>query len=348
MKNSITICLLSLLIAGAITSCHDSVEVLSPTSNSSAGKILYSQVDFAHYAGKAYPVITSDLDGSNPHVIAQGLSLFAGSGKVLYVVAHGEFQDNISISNDDGTDAKVLYTIDTATGRDLQWMPVLSPDGSKVVYGFTSTTQDMIDVNVQDVATGVMTTIDHVVKSETVPGFSPDGKNVVYYNASWVNQGSGQLKIAATDGSWARVLTSVEDPGVDGIGRIAWRPGTNQIAYFDHDSTYIISSDGSNKGLLVAGVTCAWSRDGQQLAYAGEELGAEVFVTSDLGKTSTNITNSGANEAYPVWSPDGKTIYALRWTGDYDHTTQSLISIDLATKTNKFIAAPAQYLFVTK
>jgi Tol biopolymer transport system component len=348
MKNAITTGLLSISLIAALTSCHDSVETF-PTSNSSKGKLLYSQVDFLHYAGKAYPVVTADLDGTNPHVIAQGLSLSAGSGKVLYVVSHGEFQDNISISNDDGTGAKVLYTIDTATGRDLQWMPVLSPDGSKVVYGFTSSSQDMVDVKVQDVATGVMTTIDRVVKSETLPGFSPDGKNVVYYNASWVNQGSGQLKIAATDGSWARVLTSVEDPGVDGIGRIAWRPGTNQIAYFDHDSTYIISSDGSNKRLLVPGVTCAWSHDGQQLDYAGEELGADVFVTSDLGMTSTNITHSGSvNEAYPVWSPDGKTIYALWWAGDYDHTTQSLIAVDVASKSSRAITTPAQQLFITK
>jgi Tol biopolymer transport system component len=74
-----------------------------------------------------------------------------------------------------------------------------------------------------------------------------------------------------------------------------------------------------------------------------------LFVTSDLGLTSTQITNTPAiNEAYPVWSPDAKTVYALQWTGNYDHTTQSLITVDLATKQVRVLTAPAQQLFITK
>lgn len=348
MKNAIATGLLCLSLASALTSCHDSVETL-PSAYTSIGKIFYSQVDYANYQGKACPVVTSDLAGTNQHVIAQGLSLSAAGGKILYLTAHGEFQDDIYISNDDGSSPKKLFTFDTATGQELTWMPALSPDGSKVIYGFTSKVENMIDVKVQDVATGVMTYIDRVQNSETRPGFSADSKNVIYFDDKKGSQSPGNLKIANLDGTGVRILTSVLDAGLDFASHVAPRPGTNQIAYYDNSATYLINTDGTGKRLLVNGVSASWSSDGSKLAYAAGDTSGDLFVTADLGATATQLTNTpSVNEAYPVWSPDGKTVYALSWSGNYDHTTQSLILVDVATKQSKVLASPAQYLFVTK
>src|ERR1051325_3452777 len=194
MKNAITTGLLCLLLGGVLASCHDSAEVSTPSGGASTGKSLYSQLDQANYQGKGYPIITMDLDGSNPHVIGQGLGISAAAGKILYLVAHGEFQDNITISNDDGSAPKILFTYDSI-GPKMKWKPVLSPDGSKVVYGIETSDMNAIDVKIQDVTSGVMTTIDRVQKSETVPGFTSDSRYVVYYDATWMNP-SGNLKIA--------------------------------------------------------------------------------------------------------------------------------------------------------
>jgi Tol biopolymer transport system component len=313
--------------------------------------LFYSKIDHGIYQGKAYPVVIADLDGTNQQVIAQGLSLSAAAGKILYLKAHGEFQDSVIIANDDGSSPKTLYVMDS-TFRGWGWPPVLSPDGTQVLYAFRDAGQDHVTVQVQNVNSGMIRTLDYVRSSETIPSFSQDGKYVVYYDSKW-NSGGNYLKIAATDGTGARVLTSVKGGGFDLIGRVAWRPNSQQLAYYEEgdSSIYVINSDGSGSYPAIRGVLPVWSPDGSKLAYTGGDIKqhADLFVTADFGLTSENITNTdNIYEAYPRWSPDGKTLYALQWTGDYDNTAQTLVTVDPVSHAITPLTSPADYVYVTR
>src|SRR5206468_765214 len=102
---------------------------------------------------------------------------------------------------------------------------------------------------------------------------------------------------------------AISAPGSDYAGTIACNPVTGQIAYYDDDSIFVVPAEGGTPRLVSAGLSFAWSPDGRTLAFADEGFNngtfasGDVFTTTDLGATKTNLTNStNLSEAYPVWS----------------------------------------------
>jgi Tol biopolymer transport system component len=83
------------------------------------------------------------------------------------------------------------------------------------------------------------------------------------------------------------------------IAFVSDRDGTDQI--------YLADEDGSAVTRLTAGVTPAWSRDGQRLAF---HLARETYVINVDGSGLRRVTHGWE----PKWSPDGRTL-VFRDTG---------------------------------
>lgn len=77
------------------------------------------------------------------------------------------------------------------------------------------------------------------------------------------------------------------------IAFVSDRDGTDQI--------YLANEDGSAVTRLTAGVTPAWSRDGQRLAF---HLAREIYVIN-VDSTGLRRVTRGWE---PAWSPDGRTL----------------------------------------
>src|SRR6185436_1131969 len=86
---------------------------------------------------------------------------------------------------------------------------------------------------------------------------------------------------------------TVEQKSTGPIAFVSDRDGTDQI--------YLANEDGSAVTRLTAGVTPAWSKDGQRLAF---HLARETYVINVDGTGLRRVTRGWE----PHWSPDGRTL----------------------------------------
>lgn len=154
-----------------------------------------------------------------------------------------------------------------------------------------------------------------IVDYASEPSFSPDGKQIVYYD--WR---AGGFAIVNTDGTDKRVIYR------DDIAAFpTWSPDGKTILFQAGDfvnwrfNIYAINADGSGYRLVVDGEQPAWSPDSSQIIYKG-------CVGGDCGIMIANADGSGKrritmdpNDMNPSWSPDGRRIaFAGNRTGNWE------------------------------
>ena len=176
-------------------------------------------------------------------------------------------------------------------------------------------------------------------------GYPKDRLQVVLVQMVNLLRGGKKVEMSKRAGEFITMREVIDEVGADGAGIIVWRHGTMQIAFTDHRGIYVIDAGGSSaKQFVDSGGTPVWSPDGSQLAYAGlmkPDDNIDIFITGDLGKTKTNISNDGLRfEAYPSWSNDGTKLVCITWAGDYEHATSSLELLDIRTKQKTTLATP--------
>jgi Tol biopolymer transport system component len=146
--------------------------------------------------------------------------------------------------------------------------------------------------------------------------------------------GGSHIEAVDPDGSAQRVVFEGEPMR---IAQIAWSPDGTEIAYqdpiADERGIFIANPDGSDALRLTDGINDAWpswSPDGTKIVFSSSrndptielcEPGADfrcatdVYVMDADGTNLIRLTNGGAPEYQPVWSPDGRRIAYLRSTG---------------------------------
>ena len=118
----------------------------------------------------------------------------------------------------------------------------------------------------------------------------------------------------------------VVDPVAAQTGSIAFE--TDRNGGFD---LYVQPADGTGSATqLVAGpgeqVTPAWSPDGRQVVFAGDQDGDFDIYLRNVSGQVRNLTNNTADDAHPTWSPAGDRIF---FTSDRGGSTFRIYSMQL-------------------
>ena len=170
---------------------------------------------------------------------------------------------------------------------------------------------------------------------EESPAWSPDGKQIVFSEAS-TSTAMG-LWVMNADGSRPRQLTP------DG-SEPSWSPDGQTIAYLVGAGTddnpianiYVIPAAGGDSTNLTPGATSAsepdWSPGGRRIAFS---LNCHLAVMKADGSNEHVITHppithpaGGICDGGPVWSPDGRWIAFTRVNGNTDRSALELIRPD--------------------
>jgi TolB protein len=108
--------------------------------------------------------------------------------------------------------------------------------------------------------------------------WSPDGQHVVFFSSG---DGNWYLNVMNADGSGrVRLVTGNDKFELDRFSVIsgpALSPDARRIAFgggpdTDRRGVYAVGSDGGGLTRLANGWSPAWSRDGRQIAFVGEDV----------------------------------------------------------------------------
>jgi len=176
-----------------------------------------------------------------------------------------------------------------------EYLPLFSPDGSRIVFGRCSGICDIVVINADGSG-------ERTILNDGFPGaWSPDGNRIV------LGRNDGLYVINADGSGLVRVLDPdfVTDWSPDGrqLMIVSGRDGDLEL--------YATNLDGSGVTQLTNN-TCddnsgtGWSPDGKRVAFNNNCDGDnEIFVMNADGSGVTQVTQNEFDDGGPVWSPDG-------------------------------------------
>jgi Tol biopolymer transport system component len=162
------------------------------------------------------------------------------------------------------------------------------------------------------------------------PRPSPDGMHLAYMES---NGSASRLVVADPDRKNGYALTAFV---LNCFGEPGWRPDGHAIAYTCEGDLHVINVDGTGHVNLTNtsdGVEehPAWSPDGAQIAFEGNNPGGGLFIMDADGANLRRLTTVSSDED-AAWSPSGDAIAFARWNGS---TRQILTtSVDGSTITS--------------
>ena len=208
----------------------------------------------------------------------------------------------IYIMNADGSGATLVTR---AAG--LEWLPTLSPDGSRIAFQFIGNGQ--ISVYGVNPDGSDLTKLADSVGYADRPTWSPDGTHILY---SSTRTGVSQLYSMKPDGS-DKLL--VPTPTAQAMAPM-YSPDGARITYVGEDADgtkriHIMNADGTHDAAITDGSTLvfqpAWSPDGLKLAYV--ELASDgsnnydIYIVNANGGGKGRLTSAPAVDVFPVWRP---------------------------------------------
>lgn len=260
------------------------------------------------------------------HVIADKIyELITGipgdfSGRIAYIEETGVGKNKVSrlkVMDADGENAK---TITEVTGS--IFAPTWSPDGSKIAYSVLRD-KSYQTIYVQSVSGGGATAITPYNGTSISPSFSPDGSKIIF---SGSHEGTENIyQINAGGGNLVKLTN--------------WPSSESQPSYAPDGQSFVFSSNkaafsrpeiyryefGSGRISKVSrggyASTPKFNNDGTQIAFLS---GSSAAIMNSNGVVTTNLGNTGIDEA-PSFSPNGKrVVYASRQGGKGVITIKSL------------------------
>lgn len=194
------------------------------------------------------------------------------------------------------------------------WAAAVSPAGTRIVYRRADPNTSVSDLYVAKVDGSRATRITHSGRHDTQPGWSPDGKSIVYISSPASTSGDYALDVVSAAGGAVRVLTT----GRATLNGPAWSPDGKTIAFGSRKDerswVAFIPAAGGPTTWPTAGVDGswpAWSPDGKTIAYALDVgSGTSSIYTMDAAGIAAKRVSpfSDGDDIYPAWSPDGKSI----------------------------------------
>jgi len=224
-------------------------------------------------------------------------------------------------------------------------LPVVSPDGSRIV--FLSNRGGAEDLFVMGADGTGETQLTRTPEAETAPGWTPDGKQVVF---SIFANDTSRLFAIDPDGKNQRGIASVPGraPTLSPDGkRLVYMAGT-----WTATRLMVSALDGSNAKQITDGSSIAWnnhwSPDGGRIAFTGRtDLNGAlaVFVMNADGSERRQVTHLSPEEGraqWPVWSPDGRRLAIQVNDNDPKVHTSHIGIVDFSTGDTRKLAAHTQ------
>lgn len=226
-------------------------------------------------------------------------------------------QDQVAVARTRLAALRQPATVVEASGvvvRQVWTRPALavSPDGRYLVF------KDKEDLAVHDLRTGENRRLAGAAgRVPDYPAMSPDGRQLAY--VSW-NSEDSELRLRDLNGSRPRVLVSNAE--VPWLQPFAWSPDGKQIL------TVFERNDGTNQIVLVSAADgsvrvlkslewrypqqMSFSPDGRYIAYDSrtrrDAPERDIFVLATDGSRESLLVEHPANDLFPLWTPDGKSI----------------------------------------
>ncbi len=224
--------------------------------------------------------------------------------------------------------ALALLTATTATAQPMLSQPALSPDGKSIAFVSGD------DIWIAPAAGGDAHILIAHPAAESRPLFSPDGKSIAFVST---RSGNGDIYIA--------------DLGTGATRRITWDDARDSLDAWSHDGKWLYFSSNSREPdtgacdvwrVAASGGTpmpvtaekvvyeyyAAPSPDGKSVAFVARGFGygqwwrhgrshmdESQLALVDFAHHYTPLTQGGAKDLWPMWSPDGRRIY---FTSDRD------------------------------
>ena len=182
--------------------------------------------------------------------------------------------------------------------------PRVSPDGSRIAVLVDET--EGSNIWIYDIATGSRSQLTDDSQSKDVPIWTPDGERITFRYGP-------DIYWQRVDGSaQAELLWDSEYP----VRPRSWsRDGQFLVFEENHPETgwdiWVLSADDGSaqpfRNTPSQELVPAFSPDGEWIAYS---LGrTEVWVAPYPGPGIANQISTGDSGTYPLWSPDGRTLY---------------------------------------
>jgi eukaryotic-like serine/threonine-protein kinase len=200
----------------------------------------------------------------------------------------------------------------------IELEPAMAPDGETFV--FTRGSGPSSDIHFQRVdGRNAINLTRRCAAADGQPAFSPDGSQIAYRSDC---DGGGIFVMGATGESARRISATGFNP--------SWSHDGKQIVIATESVNYTPTSRGTTSELWIVdvasgtrrlllerdGVQPSWSPHGHRIAYwgiSGDTAQRDIWTidpnAKEPSKTLAQVTNDGAVDWNPVWSPDGKYLY---------------------------------------
>lgn len=185
--------------------------------------------------------------------------------------------------------------------------PSLSPDGNMLAY--TSDASGNLDIWILDSRGGesIRRTLDPA--PDRSPAWMPDGSEILFVSA---RDGRTSIwKIPTLSGLPILLIPDAMDPAPSPDGRM--------IAFARQDAggdtrIAVAPLDDPSRARVLTGRddglwehrSPAWSADGKSICYTDDK---DLWLVPALGGDPRRVTEDGAGDVEPTWSPDGQRIY---------------------------------------
>ncbi|MFC2015790.1 FHA domain-containing protein [Chloroflexota bacterium] len=192
-------------------------------------------------------------------------------------------------------------------GQNIQMPQVGGPVGGRLALGIWKETLGARDLYLANAMGGSPTLFREHAQE---PGFSPDGKRLVYY--SWQPDATG-LRIINVDGTGDTQVTSSSHDSYP-----SFSPDGTRVAFYniDQNSVQVISQcpdcgewHEEDRREITKGEYPAWSPVGDEVVYRGCLGGGRCgLIVANADGTNKRQITTHANDAAPRWSPNGGQI----------------------------------------